>query len=54
MKTYQVINGPMGQVIKTATEEKTLWIPVDETNSDYQEYLKWLAENNKSTEIEAE
>jgi secreted PhoX family phosphatase len=22
------------------------WIPIDESNSDYQEYLKWVEENN--------
>ena len=23
------------------------WIPLDESNTDYQEYLKWLAEGNE-------
>lgn len=23
-----------------------LWIPINEQNNDYQEYLKWLAEGN--------
>ena len=26
--------------------ERTAYIPKDETNTDYQKYLKWLAEGN--------
>ena len=28
------------------------WIPFDEANTDYQEYLKWLAEGNTPQEAE--
>lgn len=31
-------------IIKVETNE---WIPLDEKNVDYQEYLKWVAEGNK-------
>jgi len=27
--------------------EKNCWIPFDHNNTDYQEYLKWLAEGNE-------
>ena len=26
--------------------EDMAWIPLDESNTDYQEYLKWLEEGN--------
>jgi|LakMenE01Jun11ns_1017448.scaffolds.fasta_scaffold7026775_1 hypothetical protein len=39
------INGssiPANTVIK----DGVMWIPMDEANRDYQEYLKWVAEGN--------
>lgn len=30
------------------------WIPTDEANKDYQEYLKWVAEGNVAEEWSAE
>ena len=27
-------------------ENGEMWIPTDESNTDYQEYLKWVAEGN--------
>ena len=26
--------------------KEELWIPLDPTNTDYQEYLKWVADGN--------
>jgi len=37
--------------------ERTLddaWIPLDEANTDYQQYLAWLAEGNEPEIIESE
>ena len=28
------------------------WIPMDESNTDYQEYLAWLAEGNEPLVVE--
>ena len=30
------------------------WIPINEANKDYQEYLKWVAEGNEAEEWVAE
>ena len=43
---YKLVNHPMtGQLvnIRTATDD---FIPIDEANTDYQEYLDWVAEGN--------
>jgi hypothetical protein len=35
------------EVIKKTDERgQEFWIPMDEANSDYQEYLRWVEENN--------
>jgi len=43
-------NGMTGEeigVIKMDEDDKEiLWIPLDEENRDYQEYLAWVAEGN--------
>ena len=33
-------------------ENKTTFIPMNEENTDYQEYLEWLAEGNTPEEAE--
>jgi hypothetical protein len=41
----------MYQLGKTVDVVKRLsdnaWVPFDESNTDYQEYLKWVAEGNE-------
>jgi hypothetical protein len=43
MTNYEVVNTGQGEVIKrTDADGKEFWIPKDESNSDYQRYLRWL------------
>ena len=45
-KLYKdLITNKVDQVIKINGNERK-YIPFDENNSDYQEYLKWVAEGN--------
>jgi hypothetical protein len=47
MTNYEIVNTGQGQVIKrTDTDGKVWWIPMDETNSDYQRYLNPEAEQS--------
>ena len=54
MALYKKINNSSGnlQNIKKQDADKPLWIPIDEKNTDYQEYLKWVAEGNTPEEAE--
>ena len=49
--SYQLHNNIAGQlvcIIKTSTEDNVQHsIPINEGNTDYQEYLAWLAEGNE-------
>ena len=39
-------------VVRTEPDGKTWWIPMDESNSDYQRYLRWL-ENPDADEAQS-
>ena len=48
--TYQLIAGVTGQVTavrRTGEGKSNCCIPFDPANTDYQEYLEWLAEGNE-------
>ena len=54
MKTYEIIEQDLGQIIKATEGEKELWIPLNPANSDYAEYLRlqdWLAEGKKEKDF---
>ena len=44
---YQLINNRDGSVSSVFRVEDGASIPFDPANTDYQEYLKWLAEGNE-------
>lgn len=41
---YVILKSELGQVIKRL--EDNAFIPFDEDNVDYQEYLKWIEQGN--------
>ena len=46
---YKLVNNPITNTtgsINKITEERIVCIPLDEANTDYQEYLQWLDEGN--------
>lgn len=45
MVLYKIINIANRQVIKRTVDN--VFIPLDPANTDYQEYLAWLAEGNE-------
>lgn len=50
------ISNEIVQINKTVEDENgetiTMSIPLDEDNTDYQEYLEWVAKGNKAIEEE--
>jgi hypothetical protein len=44
MTNYEVIKTELNTEVlkKTDLDGKVWWVPMDESNSDYQRYLRWL------------
>ena len=50
MITYQLVNdleGNTSTIKFTDDNGQVIFIPLDEANTDYQEYLEWVAEGNE-------
>jgi hypothetical protein len=45
---YQLAQTLNGQMVVRVTDNA--WIPADPANSDYQQYLAWVAEGNTAEE----
>jgi len=56
MTQYEIITAEDGvKSLKKTTEDGTVWwLPLDPANTDYQAYLKWLAEGNTPLPAENE
>ena len=46
MLIYKLINNDLDQ-LSCILKNNYLYIPLDPANTDYQEYLEWLAEGNE-------
>ena len=49
---YKLVNDPITGKLSCINAPDGLFIPVDETNKDYQEYLKWVEEGNTAEEAD--
>lgn len=45
--TYQLISDFLGEISVVKRLRDNTFIPFDPANTDYQEYLAWLAEGNE-------
>ena len=46
MTTYKFIKDPIFNDVKSVLKDSSHHVPFDESNSDYQDYLAWVAEGN--------
>ena len=53
---YKKVKNILGETDKNTIQRTTdnAFIPFDETNTDYQEYLEWVAKGNTPEEADAE
>ena len=49
---YQLLNTSQDIIKHTNDDGQVFYIPTDPANTDYQEYLKWVAKGNKAMELE--
>ena len=49
---YQIAKTLNGEMVVRVADNA--WIPKDSANSDYQQYLAWVAEGNTATEWQPE
>ena len=47
MMNYQLLKELNGNIAQCVKRSDNVFIPFDPANTDYQEYLKWLAEGNE-------
>lgn len=52
MIMYKILTDSSGDIVPETVQcilriEDNAYIPIDETNTDYQEYLEWVAEGNE-------
>ena len=46
MTTYKLIKDPIDKTVRSVLKNSSYFIPFEEANTDYQEYLEWVAEGN--------
>ena len=56
---YKLVKDPLTEEVTTVKKQigdsepyRTIYIPFNEDNTDYQEYLKWVAEGNTAEQPE--
>jgi len=49
---YQILSIQDETTVVKILDDKKYYIPIDPDNTDYQEYLEWVAEGNTAEPIE--